>query len=590
MNARLKEYSFVLSGYFLATLLFTYPLVICFTTYLAGDGNDTFSWIWNFWWMKKALLELKINPFYTDYLFYPFGESLIYHAFTPLYGLLSIPLQFVFSQFVVYNILFVFNFVITGLSMYLLLRYLTKNKMAAFLGGCLVAFCPFRTAHAYGHFHLLAMEWLPLYLLFSIKIEETKELKYVMLAGLMLALTAVSSLYFLAYEFLFTAFYIIYVIVRRKKIFPLFRALSAIAVAAIILFPLIMMVFRYPPNGLVGTHSSEVHSADLLSFFLPGDILSLGYFFRTVTNKFTCRGVEDSCYLGYVVIGLSLFAIGYLWRKEKNIALFTFLGFLFFLLSLGPLLHVKGQITKVPLPTLILDKYLGYSFGGCPVRIHIMTVICLSILSSYAIKEILNRHSWRMNVLLVGLIIMSAIEFLALPFPVAATVSKPIHSFFPPRVGSAVQVPEFYKMISNDKQDYCLLDLANGAYYSYRYNPVLYYQTIHNKKLIGGMLSRSRKFHEQFYNDTAVIRDILLNQEQCPLRCRSGDYKKRIAEGVLNYYNIKYVVVPKPDRSYPKSNLIPLNFGLCQVFEDDLITVYTVCEQPMSKPLRNVSP
>jgi hypothetical protein len=34
------------------------------------DFTDDYIFLWNFWWTKKAVTDF-VNPFYTDYLFYP---------------------------------------------------------------------------------------------------------------------------------------------------------------------------------------------------------------------------------------------------------------------------------------------------------------------------------------------------------------------------------------------------------------------------------------------------------------------------------------------------------------------------------------
>src|SRR5262245_21835805 len=39
-----------------------------------GQGEDRLEVLWNAWWMKRAILELR-NPFFTDQLFHPFGTS-----------------------------------------------------------------------------------------------------------------------------------------------------------------------------------------------------------------------------------------------------------------------------------------------------------------------------------------------------------------------------------------------------------------------------------------------------------------------------------------------------------------------------------
>jgi len=39
--------------------------------------------------MKKAIVELRQNPYYTDFLFYPYGHTLIFHCLSPFNELLA---------------------------------------------------------------------------------------------------------------------------------------------------------------------------------------------------------------------------------------------------------------------------------------------------------------------------------------------------------------------------------------------------------------------------------------------------------------------------------------------------------------------
>jgi hypothetical protein len=577
MIAKLREYILVLLSFLILTLLLTYPLFRNFSLYLAGDGCDAYNWIWNNWWMKKALIELKTNPFFTDYIIYPHGETLIYHAFTPLYGLLSVPLQYFYSPFKVYNILFIVNFLLTGLGMYVFLRHLTGNRIAAFLGGCIVTFSPYRMAHAYGHFHLLAMEWVPFYLMYLFRTLEEKNKKNIILASLFLALTALNALYYAFYCFVFSVLCVSYFCFQERKLSPLFQLIAIGAGAIFLLSPLAAMAIQHPWKDYLGGHQSEAFSADLLSFFLPSDIQTLGYLFYPLTRNFTAGAIEDSSYLGYAVIFLASYAIRFLWKSNKYVPCFTSLGFIFLILSLGPYLHVGGQITLFPLPTILLDRYFGLSFAGCPVRIHIMTMLCLSVLSSFAVKDIISKGHERWKIFLAGLCAILVLEFLCLPFPVSNSVYQSFKTFSPHPLKPDDGVPEFYKTIAKDNGDYTLLEISLGPLYNRWGQNACYYQTIHQKRLVYGVISR---FHSKRFNDlmeSPIIRDIALNSESKILKETPLNLKKQLTKMVLNSYKIKYVVVPQSSRHYPINN-VPEKVGLCKYFEDDRITVYEICD------------
>jgi len=110
--------------YSILTLVFTYPLVVKFTTHILGDGFDSNQFPIGLWWLKKAFIDLKTNPLYTDYMYYPFGVSLVFHTMTFLNGIISIPLQGILGLTATLNLINVFTFVLSAYGTFLLVNYL----------------------------------------------------------------------------------------------------------------------------------------------------------------------------------------------------------------------------------------------------------------------------------------------------------------------------------------------------------------------------------------------------------------------------------------------------------------------------------
>ena len=54
-----------------------------------GFGGDNYSFLWNLWWMRKALSAPDLEFFHSTYLFSPFGVDLINHPQTALQGYIS---------------------------------------------------------------------------------------------------------------------------------------------------------------------------------------------------------------------------------------------------------------------------------------------------------------------------------------------------------------------------------------------------------------------------------------------------------------------------------------------------------------------
>ena len=132
----------VLLSYLLCSLVFTYPLVFRLTTHVPGGKGDVPIYIWNLWWMKKALSE-GISPLFCDYIFVPYGAALVLHTFVFLKAVLAMPLQWLCSAWTTYNILILATFAAAGWGMFLLARYLTGDGRAAWIAGLIYAFSPY---------------------------------------------------------------------------------------------------------------------------------------------------------------------------------------------------------------------------------------------------------------------------------------------------------------------------------------------------------------------------------------------------------------------------------------------------------------
>jgi hypothetical protein len=585
-----KEPASVLVLFLFLTIIFTLPLAFHINDYLAGDGGEAYGIAWNFWWFKKAVVDLKQTPFYTDYLFYPQGETLLFNDFPVIYGVLSIPLQMLFNVFVAYNILLIMSFTLTGFGMYLLLLFLTKNRIAALLGAFAFTFSPWHMAHAQGHFHLVAIEWVPFYVLYFLKAQEQSRRKYILLAGLFFALAALNTFYYLLYCAMLTLLYTTFFMFRENGGIRILKNTLAIsAITAILLAPkIIPMAVHALKYDFYGAHPAEDYSADILTFLLPSTVQTIGGLFAPLTLAIAPVTAENSNYLGYVVLLLAGVAIIKLWRKDQQVVFFTFAGSVFFVLSLGIYLKIGGKkVTEFFLPYVLAHNYIpGFAFSGCPQRIHIMTVFCLSCLAAWGVKEALDKAKKGRGILTVGIFAILAMEFSALPFPISAQRHLPVRSFSPPPAQTLQAVPEFYKRIAKDRDDYALFDVNCGKFYGRRLEDVMVYQMLHNKKMVGGRMARTTMEKANDFIRTPFLYEVLLNRVQPKITDLPCAWRQSFVKKILEQYNIRYVIVPRESEFYPK-NTVPEVYGLCKIFEDQDILVYQSCaDAPCLSPGR----
>src|SRR2546426_8310720 len=76
-----------LLGSFTLAAVFGRVALLNLNTGLVGGYVDGYENLWNYYWVKTALLDLHTNPFYTSYLYYPTGISLRFHTLNLANGL-----------------------------------------------------------------------------------------------------------------------------------------------------------------------------------------------------------------------------------------------------------------------------------------------------------------------------------------------------------------------------------------------------------------------------------------------------------------------------------------------------------------------
>lgn len=544
---KIKEPAWVIAAFTILTLILTYPGILNLSTKFMCDGGDGFQNMWNMWWLKTSLLDLRQNPYHTTYLHYPDGVSLLFQTFNPFNGLISIPLQFLFNMETTYNLVVIFSFIMSGIGMYCLARYLIKSRLAAFIAGCIYTFCPFHFAHGLGHLQLIAMEWIPFYILYMIKTHREGGWKNGVLGGVFLILTSLCSWYYMIYSGFITLIYLIYHLVanRASIINKKFGRDFLILCVTFFVFmaPLLgPMLYTKMTQEFVGEHNPEIWSADLTSFFVPSGISTYGKaWFTPVWSKWIGNTAENSNYIGYVVLVLSIFAL----IKCRDARFWGIVALFAFIMALGPYLRVMGkQYRLVPLPYHLLHRYVPiFSFTGVPERFDIMIKFSLAIMVGYAVSWVYNRLGgvrirYVFAVLVSVLIIM---EYLAVPF-----------------VQNRVEVSQFYREMARDEEVYGVMDIPSGAV-------TLYLATIHGKPLVGGYVSRPSQEALDFLKETPVIKDLMGEG-----KTESEDMPGTAREIFLTH-NIRYVIT----HNDVYRDFIEKELGLKVHYEDGLIRVYS---------------
>jgi hypothetical protein len=153
--------------YSIAAVLLTWPLASVATQQIAGDASDTLFNCWVLQWTSGQVMRAlhgdlsALRHYWDGNIFYPSSLTLAYSNHLTPQMLQALPVLASTGNIVLaYNLLFLATIVLSGLGVYLLVRDVTGEPVAAFLGGLAFAFAPYRIDQ-YAHLEVLSSEWMP---------------------------------------------------------------------------------------------------------------------------------------------------------------------------------------------------------------------------------------------------------------------------------------------------------------------------------------------------------------------------------------------------------------------------------------------
>ena len=118
-------------------------------------------------------------------------------------------------------------------------------------------------------------------------------------------------------------------------------------------------------------------------------------------------------------------------------------------------------------------------------------MIFVSIFAGLGIKEVLNRYvKTNLHNLVLGLILIIILfEYLAVPYPMLDTNVNP-----------------FFHELGEQKENFAIVNVPIISQHDY-----MYYQTIHEKKIIGGVYGRRAPETYEFVNNVPLLNYLKLN-------------------------------------------------------------------------------
>src|SRR5262245_44398880 len=283
----------------------TYPQVLHLADTVHDDGDP----LLNAWALAWVAHQLPIAPahIFDANIFYPERRALAFSETLLVPAVAVAPLRWLgVGPLLVYNIVFLSGFVLSGTGVALLVRSLTGNGLAGFLGGIVFAFLPYRIDH-YPHLQLQQTQCLPFAFWAFHKLLKSGRLRDGLLFGAFTAGQVLSCMYYGLFLVPYMAVVCGALLVRSR---PMTRQhavalAAAVTIAAVAVAP--VGIAYMGAREVVGERNAEevaARSATPLNYLGPPEANAI---YGEVFKKFTES--ERRLFPGLVAIVLALVAL-----------------------------------------------------------------------------------------------------------------------------------------------------------------------------------------------------------------------------------------------------------------------------------------
>ena len=310
--------------YLVTALAATWPLVRGLGRDVPWDLGDSILNMWILSWDGEQIRHIlagdfsRIATFFDANIFHPAPLALAYSEHLIPQAIQIFPVWLISGNPILcYNLLFLSSIVLAGLGMYLLVRELTGNTLAAFIAGLLFAFAPYRLPQS-GHLQVLTSQWMPFVLYGLLRYFHTRRLRPLVGATLALVAQNLSSGYYLLFFMPFAVAFALWQVarlgLRRNRRMWLELSGAAVVVAAM------TAPFLLPYGALRGQGFAERSLNEVFRF--SADVYSYG----TASGEQQLWGMlmqafpkpEGELFPGFVAVLLAIIGIVVVDRRRPE--------------------------------------------------------------------------------------------------------------------------------------------------------------------------------------------------------------------------------------------------------------------------------
>ncbi|MDH7485165.1 MAG: interleukin-like EMT inducer domain-containing protein [Anaerolineae bacterium] len=599
----------VLALFLVLALLLSYPLIAHFATHVPGSATwafDEYTFVWNIWWFKRAVIDLHTSPLHTDLLFFPLGIDLILHTYNFFNALIALPLQMVMSLPAASNATLILSTVLSGYGAFLLVRYLLVagdrgyglrvrgygpgetacraapapyplslnpliSSLAAMTAGLVYAFAANRAVYAaLGHYDMVTTQWLPFYALYLLKTVRADKrqclVRNALLAGLFFTLAVLAEMIFGVFLGIFTLLVLAFNVrrlafgVRRWNLKPVWGLMVIGVTVAVLWAPVLVPIVRQFATGeyaLEGWGEAVKLSADLVGMVTPTALHPLwgGDWVRELraVEEGTARFADvNTVFLGYATLALALLG---LLRYRQQVRVWGWTALLFGLFCLGPLLQINGRYrfdldgleATFPLPYALLHYIPIVQANRAPNRNSVLLMLGLAVLAgfgTYFLLQLLRAKAPGAEA--TGRTGRRRALFVSL-FSLVILFE---HAAVPTPLTDA-RVPPVYEQIAAEPGEFAVMHLPLGWRTSFgplgsERTQLQIYQTVHGKPIIGGNIARAPSFKMEYFRRVPLFRALADVEMYREPDAETDAAARAQAAGLMQLYDVRYLVVLPP--------------------------------------------
>jgi hypothetical protein len=221
---------------------------------------------------------------------------------------------------------------------------------------------------------------------------------------------------------------------------------------------------------------SSAPGLDLLAFVAPNPFHPwFGAPFQAWLRQLPHTYIENAASIPWTVI--ALVAMAFVFVRASAPRYWVAFTVFFASLSLGPFVHVGGLNLYVPTPWALLRYLPVVGAARMPTRVAAVVMFGVAMLAAFAVKE-LRARAPRPGLLAAAVSALLVFELLPAP--------RTVHS---------AAVPELYRTVAADPRPVVLLNLPFGfrdgmTSHGSSTSTAQYFQTVHEKPILGGYISR----------------------------------------------------------------------------------------------------